>query len=102
MADDEFYKSLSETDWNKAEAIEAEIAELLHKGLTEDVGLKFVRTVMEVRTAVPDATVEGVFDAALIVGLSYIGAKDILAQMQANRGLSKRRNSGGKRGSTLK
>jgi hypothetical protein len=70
---DQFFRSLSDADWDKAEAIEAEIEKILREGFTEEVGIKFVRTVMAVRESFPGATVEGVFDAALSAGLNYLG-----------------------------
>ena len=69
---EEFIKGMSEADWDKAEAIEAEINKQLTEGLSEQVAMAFVRTVMEVQTAVPTATVEGIFDAAMLTGLPCV------------------------------
>jgi hypothetical protein len=69
-----FYKSLSNADWEQAVAIETELVAILHEGLTEDVAIKFIRTVMDVRKTVPQATVGGIFDAALSGGLTYVVA----------------------------
>ena len=83
ITNDTFLKGLSDAEWDKAEAIESEIAELLREGFTEAVGIKFVRTVMEIRTAMPDATVGGVFDFALMAGLAYAGDKSTLARLRS-------------------
>jgi len=71
MTDDEFLKSLSTAEWDEGEAIEAEIGKLLQQGFTEALGIKFVRTVLEIRRKIPRAAVGRVFDAALDFGLSY-------------------------------
>ena len=108
MTNEGFYKSLSEADWDTATAIETEIGKLLEQGLTENVALKFVRTVMEVCKAVPGATVEGVFDAALSAGLGYLGDERTLARIRmgqftfATGGIKKRKPRTSKLKSTLK
>src|SRR6185437_14273027 len=83
---EEFFKSLSEDDWDKAVAIETELGILLSEGLPEDVSIKFVRTVMAIRAVIPEATVEGVHDMALRAGLSYLGDKKTIARMQKEPG----------------
>jgi hypothetical protein len=108
LTNDEFFKSLSEADWDKAEAIETKIGEILRQGFTEEVGIKFVRTVMKIRAVMPEAAVGGVFDTALSVGLDYVGDERTLARLrggqftEATNGIKRGRNTGGKRGSTLK
>ena len=100
MTNEEYYESLSDADWDNAEAIEAEIHEILSQGFTEEIAVKFVRTVMDLRKTVPNATVWGVFDAALSDGLLCVVERVRLAQL---RGQPKRKRSlGGKRGSMLK
>lgn len=112
ITDDAFLKGLSEAEWDNAEAIESEIGALLREGLTEAVGIKFVRTVMELRRAAPDATVTvgAVFDTALLAGLLYVGDERTLARLTkgqfvwAANGIiqPKGKRNSGKRGSTLK
>jgi len=92
---EKFFEGLSAAEWDQAEAIETEIAELLGEGFTEEVGLKFVRTVMEIRKAIPNATVGGVFDAALKAGLSDVAATVVIVQAKQ---VARKRNVGGKRG----
>jgi hypothetical protein len=104
ITNEEFFKSMSAADWGNAEAIEAEIAEILSKGFTKDVGIKFVRTVMAVRATQPNATVGGVFDLALSAGLSYLGDKDTLAKIRSGQlaGATKPKRKPGVARSTLK
>ncbi len=97
MTNEEFFKSLSGSEWDKAEAVEAEIGALLNKGFTKDVGIKFVRTVMDVRIHVPSATVGGVFDAALSIGLSHI--RDRVGVGQMRESIKRKRKLAGKRAS---
>ena len=75
ITNDEFFKSMSQADWDKAGAIETEIGEILDQGFTEEVGIKFVRTVMSIRKVMPGATVGGVYDQALSAGLNYLSAR---------------------------
>ena len=94
MTNDEYFKSLSEADWDKAEAVESAVEKLLSEGLPEDVAVKFVRTVVKIRTTVPDATVAGIFDTALSAGLSFVGNDATIARMSGkptSRGSSKRK-----------
>ena len=72
MTDAEFCEGFSEADWDRAEAIEAEIMALLKQGLSKQTAFKFVRAVMDARKTAPQTTVEGVFEVALDAGLSYI------------------------------
>jgi hypothetical protein len=69
---DEFFKGLSDAEWAAVETIEAEIMKQLGEGLSKEVDVNFVRTVLEVRKAVPEATVAGVFESAILAGLKVV------------------------------
>lgn len=99
MTNDGFFGSLSEAEWNEAEAIEAEITNLMEQGLTKDVALQFVRAVLNVRKAVPEATIAGIFDTALSAGLLYV--TDAVG-IDRTRAKSTNTRRSGKRGSTLR
>lgn len=93
MTNEEFFAGLTEADWDKAEAIESELGKLLKEGLSKDVGLSFVRTVMTVRKAVPDATVGGIFDQALNAGLGYFRDEGTLAQLRGDKPVKRKLKS---------
>ena len=69
---EEYYKSLTTAEWDMAEAIEKELEKVMVAGMTEETAIKFVRTTMAVRKAIPGATVCGVFGIALGAGLSWL------------------------------
>lgn len=69
---EEYYKSLTTAEWDMAEAIEKELEKVMVAGMTEETAIKFVRTTMAVRKAIPGATVCGVFSIALGAGLSWL------------------------------
>jgi hypothetical protein len=93
-----YLDGLSEAEYEQGVAIESEIAKILREGFTEKVGLKFVCIVLEIRKKMPTATVGGIFDAALDLGLSSVVAAVVKTTSVAGR----KRISGGKGGSTLK
>lgn len=76
MTNDEYFKSLSESEWGAAAAAEAEIHAFFQivaaQGLSEETAVGFVRTLFAVRKDKPEATVEGVFEVALKTGLWYV------------------------------
>lgn len=104
----EHFKSLSMAEWGMAEAIEADLEKSLTMGLTEDEMVKFVQTVMAIRKVMPEANVGGVFDAALMAGLSYIGDKRTIARIRSGKfayeanGIKPKKRNSNKGGSTLK
>jgi hypothetical protein len=71
-ATDKYLKGLTEKEWNEHEKIEAELNALVREGFTERSAMAFVVTVQAIRKTVPSATVEGIFDAALIRGLDEV------------------------------
>ena len=50
---EEYYKSLTTAEWDMAEAIEKELEKVMVAGMTEETAIKFVRTTMAVRKAIP-------------------------------------------------
>ena len=65
MTNDEFFKSLSDAEWDEAEAI-ADLGHVLCKGLTKDTELQFVRAAMERKRANPAAPGGELLNAGLV------------------------------------
>jgi hypothetical protein len=72
-----FIESLSPAQWDEAEAIEAELAKLLREGQSEYVAHMFVATVMAIRKIHSDATVEGIYEVAIRLGLQALANHDV-------------------------
>ena len=62
---DEFFKSLSEAEWDEGEAI-ADLAHALCRNITEDAELLFVRVALERKRANPDARSGELLNAGLV------------------------------------
>lgn len=90
IANRNYYEGLSVAEWDRAESIESEINKIVRKGFTEDVAVLFVRTVMEIQAAIPDATVGGIFNTALIAGLLNIKRRVVAP---ANKPTRKRKST---------
>ena len=89
---DDFFRGLSVAESEEAVAIETEIMGQLQEGLSQRVGMTFVRTVMEIKRAVPNATVEGVFEAAMLTGLPSIRlAAGVVDPKRSGRRMVKKR-----------
>jgi hypothetical protein len=66
---DNYFKRLTAAEFDEHEQVETELNALVREGFTERASFAFVTTVAAIRKIAPAATVEGVFDQALIFGL---------------------------------
>jgi hypothetical protein len=80
---EKFYKGLSDAEWDEAGAIEAEVEKLLDEGLSEEAGVGLVRTVMQIRKVMPEATVEGILELVFHYGLLYVGSEHMLKRLRS-------------------
>jgi hypothetical protein len=75
LTNEDWVRSLSKAESDAAEAIEAEVNALLGKGLTEEVALRFIRTVMALRILHgPKIKVSGTLEAVFLAGLERVAA----------------------------
>ena len=65
MTSNEFFKSLSEAEWDEAEGV-AQLAHSLCRGLTEDTELLFVRAALERKSTNPAAPGIELLNAGLV------------------------------------
>jgi len=65
MAHEEFFKGLSDAEWDEAEAI-ADLAHALCRSLTKDTELLFVRAALERKRANPSAPASELLNAGLV------------------------------------
>jgi hypothetical protein len=71
-ATDNYFERLTAAENEEHEQIEAELNNTVREGFTERSALAFVKTVVAVRKMVPSATIQGIFDAALVSGLDVV------------------------------
>lgn len=98
---DIFLRSLTEEQMDTCESDEKKLNEIVREGFSEETAVRFARAMICARRLTPDATVEGVFETALRVGLTFLcnlnGEKLTTPARKQNRedgALSKRRKSG--------
>lgn len=65
MSNDEFFKSLSDAEWDEAEGLEI-MGQALCTDLTEETDLRFVRAAMEKKRAKPTALTIELVNAGLV------------------------------------
>lgn len=80
-----FLRSLTEEKMDVCENDEKKLGEILKNGLSEEAAVRFYRTILCTRRIDPEVTVEGVFEVALWVGLSFLGDEEVFARLKQNR-----------------
>jgi hypothetical protein len=80
-----FLKSLTEEQADTCESDEKQLAEIFKAGWSEETAVQFHRTMLHARRVNPGVTVEGVFEAAFQLGLSFIGDEAVLARVNQAR-----------------
>jgi hypothetical protein len=80
-----FLKSLTEEQAETCERDEKQLAEFFNEGWSEENAVRFHRAMLHARRVDPGVTVEGIFEAAFNLGLSFIGDEDVLARLYQGR-----------------
>lgn len=80
-----FVKSLTEEQAGMCEKDENQLGDIFRAGWSEETSVRFHRAMLHARRVEPNVTVEGVFEVALRVGLSFIGNEDIFARLNQGR-----------------
>ena len=100
LTNEDWIRSLSGAESDAAEAIEAEVHARLSEGLSEEVTLRFIRTVMALRIIHgPKIAVSGTLEAVFLAGLERVGAlavKDIKLKRKSTPGKNKLSGKGTK------
>jgi hypothetical protein len=76
-----FSRSLTNEEIDASERDEQELKAIMDQGWSEETAVRFARAMLLARRAHPDATVEGIVEVALMVGLSFVGSEKILARL---------------------
>ena len=79
-----FMKSLSEEQADTCERDEKQLAEIFNDGWSEETAVLFHRAMLHARRVAP-VTVDGVFESAFRLGLSFIGDEEILTRVNQGR-----------------
>jgi hypothetical protein len=93
----DYAKGLTEAELEEHAQIEAELNNMVREGFSERAALSFVLTVVSIRKKMPEATIEGVFDVALIGGLELLLSRLRAETQPARRVAPKRRTRSGVR-----
>ena len=80
-----FLKSLTEEQANTCESDEKQLSQIFSAGWSEASAVHFHRAMLHARRVDPSVTVEGIFESALHLGLSFIGDEDVLARLNQAR-----------------
>jgi hypothetical protein len=80
-----FLKSLTEEQADTCERDEKQLAEIFSEGWSEENAVHFHRAMLHARRVEPNVTVEGVFEMAFQLGLSFIGDEAVLARVNQAR-----------------
>jgi hypothetical protein len=80
-----FAKSLTEEQANTCESDEKQLAQIFSEGWSEENAVRFHRAMLHARRVEPGVTVEGIFEIALQLGLTFIGDEEILARINQGR-----------------
>jgi hypothetical protein len=80
-----FLKSLTEEQADTCESDEKQLAAIFSAGWSEETAVQFHRAMLHARRVNPGVTVEGVFEAAFQLGLSFIGNEAVLARVNQAR-----------------
>ncbi len=80
-----FLMSLTEEQADKCESDEKQLAKIFNEGWSEENAVRFHRAMFHARRVQSSVTVEGLFEVAFHLGLSFIGDEDVLARMNEAR-----------------
>lgn len=80
-----FAKTLSEEEADTCERDEKQLAEIFNEGWSEANAVLFHRAMLHARRVEPGFTVEGVFEIAFHLGLTFIGDEEVLARLNQAR-----------------
>jgi hypothetical protein len=80
-----FLKSLTEEQADVCESDEKQLAVIFSEGWSEANAVRFHRAMLHARRVNPGVTVEGVFEATLYLGLSFMGDEAVLARVHQAR-----------------
>lgn len=80
-----FGRSLTEEQAAICESNEKQLGEIFSTGWSEESAVCFHRAMLHARRVDPKVTVEGIFEIAFQLGLSFIGDEDILARLHQAR-----------------
>ena len=80
-----FLKSLTEEQADACERDEKQLSEIFREGWSEENAVLFHRAMLHARRVEPAVTVEGVFEIAFQLGLTFIGDEDVLARVNQAR-----------------
>jgi len=80
-----FLKSLTEEQADSCESDEKQLAVIFNEGWSEANAVRFHRAMLHARRVEPGVTVEGVFEIAFQLGLTFIGDEEILARVNQGR-----------------
>ena len=80
-----FLKSLTEEQADACESDETQLAQIFSEGWSEANAVRFHRAMLHVRRVDPNATVEGLFEVALHLGLTFMGDERVLARIKQGR-----------------
>jgi hypothetical protein len=80
-----FSKSLTEEQADSCENDEKQLAQIFSEGWSEANAVLFHRAMLHARRIIPGFTVEGVFEIAFQLGLTFIGDEEILARLNQAR-----------------
>src|SRR5438270_2557973 len=80
-----FLKSLTEEQTDTCESDEKQLSEIFSEGWSEENAVRFHRAMLHARRVEPGVTVEGVFEIAFQLGLTFVGDEEILARVNQGR-----------------
>jgi hypothetical protein len=80
-----FTRSLTHSQMRTCENDEKALGAIFATGWSESAAVQFHRTMLAARRVEPGVTVEGVFEVALSIGLSFLGNEDVLARLLQSR-----------------
>lgn len=80
-----FVRSLTEEQSDTCVSDEKQLGEIFSAGWSEQTAVLFHRAMLHTRRVEPDVTVEGLFEAALNLGLSFVSDEEILARVKQAR-----------------
>jgi hypothetical protein len=80
-----FLKSLTAEQADACNRDEKQLAAIFSAGWSEATAVCFHRAMLHARRIYPNATVEGLFESAFQLGLSFIGDEEVLARVMQDR-----------------
>jgi hypothetical protein len=96
----QYLEGLTDAEFDEAEKTEAELNAFVSQGFTARAMLAVVRAVPAIRKLSPTATLEGIFDMAVVHGVNVIlyGLKQRTPELRQNERQRITRKSGHERG----